>query len=67
MRSNTSLEGVVLEGSPAARNPNKNLYKNPKLLFVFVKQIFCAWSRKAPPEYLPMTLSSVKVDQAPVP
>ena len=33
MRSNASLEGVVLEGSPAARNPNENLYKNPELSF----------------------------------
>ena len=41
MRSIASLQGVVLEGSPAARNPNYNPYKNPELLFVlFDKFVF---------------------------
>ena len=46
MRSNTSLEGGGLEGSPAARNPNQNLYKNPELsVFVFKNFILMQLSK----------------------
>ena len=43
MRSNASLEGVVLEGSPAARNPNENLYKNPELSFGYKFSLGCSF------------------------
>ena len=46
MRSNASLEGVVLEGSPAARNPNDNLYKNPKLYSCSLNKYFARGREK---------------------
>ena len=65
MRSNASLKGGGLEGSPAARNPNQNLYKNPELSFGYKFSLGCSFGcrgqRPIPKKSLPKSNELLRI------